>query len=158
MMRALYTVLLYEATPNLASKRSSIPSRMYQCSMTSTFSASLAKTLSMSCGPAMGFCIWACAICWPTWEAAVEHQHIVTLGKAALRLTIIASEDEVVHWLQAEKSEEVPAQARNPPDIEIAGADASLEHLLELRCEGKRKFHCISRQCCVRRPGSRASH
>jgi hypothetical protein len=61
---------------------------------------------------------------------------------AHLVCSILATQNEVVHRLQTEQSQEVPRERRHPSDIQIAGTDTSLQHLLELRCQWEGEFHC----------------
>ena len=55
---------------------------------------------------------------------------------------ILATQDEVVNRLETEQSQEVPRKRRHPSDIQIAGTDTGLQHLLELRCKREWQFHC----------------
>jgi len=45
---------------------------------------------------------------------------------AHLVRSILATQDEVVHWLQTKQCQEVPRERRHPPDVQIAGTDTSL--------------------------------
>lgn len=63
---------------------------------------------------------------------------MLTGNHDVLILTIVASQYEVVHWLQAKQGKEIPAQARYPSHVQISSSNTGLQHLLELRRERER--------------------
>lgn len=71
-----------------------------------------------------------------THGVGVAHLCLLHLLRHLVR-GVLAAQDEVVYGLQAEEREEVPRERGNPSDVQIAGADAGLQHLLELRGEGE---------------------
>jgi hypothetical protein len=60
---------------------------------------------------------------------------------AHLVRSVLAAQDEVVDGLQTEERQEVPGQRRDPSHVQVARANTSLQHLLELRGEREGQFH-----------------
>lgn len=73
------------------------------------------------------------------WCSSSSHTHLLLRN---LVRRIVATEEVVEDGLKTVETDEVERDRGHPASIEVACSNTSLQHLLELWCDGEWKLHC----------------